>query len=818
MATIGFYPLDVTYKVVDDVTHTYLFGRTTDNRQIAVVDTNSLPYFYIVPRDNTVINDIAGKVKNLRVENRGYVASVKKVETAEGTYKGRKINAIKVSVNRPRSLSGIHDAVKQLPGVQAVLEADIPYKRKYWIDKQINPLVLLHLEGDFTNERMKVPVFRANKIERGDTSLERLKILAFDIETYNPLGKTVMPEKFPILMISFYGDDGFKRVITWKRFKTDQKYIEFVDGEAELITRFKETLEEYAPDAIVGYYSDGFDLPYIMTRAEKYKIKLDIGLDNSTPRLGRGFRKSVETTGLIHIDVFNFIKQISRSLETETLKLNDVAEELLGEKKDDVEIERLAEVWDAGSEELETFCKYNLKDSELTHKLLRKLLPNIKELMKLIGQPLQAVERMGYGQLVEWYLMKRSIEFKQFIPKRPAHNEIEKRMYERAKGGFVFEPQPGLYKDLFLFDFRSLYPTIIIIHNISPETINCTCCMDTEKVPLEKKQLWFCKKRKGFFSTILDDVVTRRMRINAILKTVDEEKKILLKARQESLKILANSFYGYLGFFGARWYSKECTEAVTAYGRHYIHQVIDKAKEAGLKVVYSDTDSIFLGLDGKTAEDVKKFGEKVNYELPELMELEFEGHYKTGLFVATKEMHGAKKKYALLSGKNQIIIKGFETIRRNWSFIAKDIQEKVLKLVLKEQNPEKALAFVKKQIGKIRKKELPVGDVVIQTQLTKPIASYDAIGPHVAVAKLMQARGDTVNPGDIMRYVIIEGTGKIRDRARLPEEVKKEDYDADYYVNNQIIPSVDSIFEVFGHSKEELAEEKEQSKLDSFFG
>ncbi|GAI26580.1 unnamed protein product [marine sediment metagenome] len=178
---------------------------------------------------------------------------------------------------------------------------------------------------------------------------------------------------------------------------------------------------------------------------------------------------------------------------------------------------------------------------------------------------------------------------------------------------------------------------------------------------------------RGFLPIIIGDLISRRARIKEIIK---EKKDIMLEARSESLKLLANAFYGYLGFFGARWYSIECARSVTAYGRYYINRVIEDAEKNEFKVIYSDTDSVFLNLGKKTEEDALKFVEKINETLPGIMELEYENFYPCGIFVSAKEGHyGAKKKYALLGKDGNIKITGFETVRRNWSFIAKQAQE-----------------------------------------------------------------------------------------------------------------------------------------------
>ena len=387
------------------------------------------------------------------------------------------------------------------------------------------------------------------------------------------------------------------------------------------------------------------------------------------------------------------------------------------------------------------------------------------------------------------------------------------------KGGFVYEPQPGLHKELVVFDYRSLYPTIIGSHNISPGTLNCECCEGTAKTaPLEGEDYWFCTKKKGFIPTLIEDLITRRMRIKEIIKKGQEEKHAMLDARQNSLKLSANSFYGYLGFFGARWYSIECAKATTAWGRFYIQDVIQKAQDNGFKVLYSDTDSVFLTLDGKTKEEAKKFAEKINRELPGLMELEYEGFYPAGIFVSAKMgPFGAKKKYALLSETGALKIKGFEMVRRNWSFIAKETQEKVLDIILKEGDKEKAMKYVKGVINQLREKKIPLDKVIIHTQLQKDLSDYTAKGPHVAVALRLKSKGEDIRQGALIKFVVTQGSDIIRNRARLPEEVTEDDYDADYYINNQVVPAVDKIFEVLGYTKSDLLEHKEQKKLEGFF-
>ena len=314
---------------------------------------------------------------------------------------------------------------------------------------------------------------------------------------------------------------------------------------------------------------------------------------------------------------------------------------------------------------------------------------------------------------------------------------------------------------------------------------------------------------------MINELVERRLRVKQILK---ETKSTFLNARQLGLKLLAVSFWGYIGFSFSRWYSFDSAASITAYARHYIKKVIDKMQEEEFNVVYSDTDSVLLTTGKRTKEDAIAVAKDINKDLPGIMELEFEGHFPAGIFVSTRdEKGGAKKRYALIDEKDNLIIKGFETVRRNTSQIAKKVQRKVLAIVLKEQNKDKAYKYVRQVIEKVRRKELELNNFIIKTQITKPIEDYDSIGPHVAVAKRMMNRGVTPLPGTVLQYIITTKGIKIRDRAREVRECTKEDIDPEYYIEKQIVPVVEKIFEVLGYTRDDLISLKEQSKLDSFF-
>jgi DNA polymerase elongation subunit (family B) len=813
MAVVKFYPVDATYKIVNGKAQVYLFGRTPAGEQVCVIDPDVEPYFYVIPKQGA---DLTAELLALTGSQQGEQYSITRVEPAQRKLLEKEVSALKAFTNIPKAVAGLKDAVRALPGVQSVHEADILFVRRYFIDKGITPLTLVEAEGDTAAENLAVPAIREKTIRQAGEETLKPRVLTVDIETYNPDGKHVVPEKHPVVMLALAGD-GFRKVLTWKKIEGAGKEVEFLPSEADLLDRFVELVREYRPDIIAGYFSDGFDFPYLRVRAAKNRVALKLGLDNSELRIEGRAKTTAKIPGIAHVDVFRVIaKLFAKTLETDILTLDAVCQEMLGKGKHKVDINKLAAAWDANDHAmLREFAHYNLQDAVLTHELAQLVLPNLIEFVKIVGQLPYDINRMGFSQLVEWYVMKQAFAQGEIAPNKPGYRDQVSRRRDRIKGAFVYEPKPGLYENLAVCDYRSLYPSIIASHNLSPGTRNCDCCKESRRVSTDRGTFWYCQKRKGFLSGIIEDLIKRRAAVKAQLKKGSDPLTI---ARSQALKDLANSFYGYLGFSVARWYDIACAESTTAFGREYIISVIERAKKEGFNVIYSDTDSVFLALGTKKKEDAEKFVADVNENLPGLMELELEGFYPAGIFVSVKSSEaGAKKKYALLNQKGQLKIAGFETVRRNWSPIAKHAQKRVLELLLTERKPEHALEYLHQVVGDLKANKAPLSDVIIHTSLSKDISEYESTGPHVAAAQRMQELGQQVGPGVIIRYVVTKGKGRIRDKVKLPEETAQAEYDGDYYIEHQILPSVERLFDVFGISITDHFAGKKQSTLGAFF-
>jgi DNA polymerase, archaea type len=823
MVKLEFYPLTIDY--MDDVLSgsrgvIRLFGRTQKGDNVCIFDSSFSQYFWAILENKEKASKITDKILGIKIQENKRNVYATEVSIHKKKFLEKEVYALKIEVNNPKDVDILRKNVEKIEGVEKCMETDIPFVRRYLADKKIVPLVLCHVEGDETETSYKAEItVNAKKIFQDESGIiEKPNILSFDIEVYNKR-RSPKEDSDPILMVSFYGTNNYKKTITWKKYDGAEDYVEFVNDERELIVRIKDVINEFKPDFIVGYFSDGFDWPYIRARADKHKIKLNVGIDGSNVRFSRGIKsKSARIVGISHIDVLKFVRRIlSGQINLPSYKLDTVAKHLLGKGKTEENIENLYKAWDSGKG-IGNFCKYNLIDAKLTYEIFEKILPHLNEFVKLVGLSPDEVSRMSYGRLVESYVLKNIVDFNELAPNRPYFDEIKKREGVAYEGAFVYEPKAGLYNDIAVFDFKSLYPTIISAHNICASTLTDDKKEAHESPEIEfdgkKTRYYFTYKSDGIFPKLIRNILERRNRVKEMLSK--NKKDAVLNARQYSLKVLANSAYGYLGFSGARWYCKECAASITAYGRDYIKKVIKKAEEEKLNVIYGDTDSVFISLGkGKSMPDAERFLRDVNNELPSLMELELDGFYSKGIFVMKKgEEGGAKKKYALVDNEGEIKVVGFETVRGDWSVIAKEVQKDVLKIILTDDDVEKAVKYVKDVLKNVKEKKIPVEKMIIKKQLLKEVDEYASIGPHVNVAKKLIDRGEIVGAGSEIKYVVQPGKGSIGDRSLPFDEAKT--YDVDYYTNHQIIPVVARIFSAVGYEKEDLLGEHKQKSLGDF--
>jgi len=421
-----------------------------------------------------------------------------------------------------------------------------------------------------------------------DSEFPELKTLSFDIEVHNPKG---MPqaEEDPIIMISLSSNQGLQTVLSTK--KSSLEFVETLKTEAHMLERFVEIVKSENPDLLIGYNSDNFDMPYIRDRATKLNVKMRIGTDGSGLKfMRRGYTNSALVKGRIHVDLYLLSR---RYLQLDRYTLERVYKELFDEQKVDVPGDEIFEYWDDGGEKLETLFKYSLDDAVSVTKIGEKLLPLSMELTRLVGQPFFDIARMATGQMVEWYLIRKAYEIGDMVPNKPSSSQYSERRGKKAEGGYVKDPVKGLHENIVSFDFRSLYPSIIISKNVSPDTLVLKCENEECYIAPELGHK-FLKKPVGFVPSIIGNILKERVKLkNQMKDAVNPREKQVLDVQQQALKRLANSMYGVYGYSRFRWYRIECAEAVTAWGRDFIKKTMLKAEEYGFKAIYADTDGFY---------------------------------------------------------------------------------------------------------------------------------------------------------------------------------------------------------------------------------
>jgi len=587
--------IDADYVMEGSKPVVRLFCKNSKGETVVVKDSSFVPYFYILPKSGKS-SELKKKIE--KADLKELDAKILKVEIVERNWMNRQEKVLKVFVDNPRRIQDARHAFKHMKEFEDAFEYDITPYRRYIIDRQIEPMGWIEVSGKEsrgTTELQADRIIEADHVKAADARKEiRMRILAFDTEWVDENGKN------KLIMMSLADNGGYRKVLTSHEWAKKPGYVETVKGEKEIIEKFVSIVRERDPDFLVGYNSDGFDMPMLKDRATELKVPLKLGRDSSPVYVvRRGRISSVKTKGRVHVDIFDFISHIlAPSLRGEVMTLDEVAQELLGMGKKKMEYKDMTEIW-SKKKDMDRLAEYSMWDSELTIKLADLILPQIFALARFTGQLPFDVCRYTYSQLVEGFFMRKAFADGVIIPNRPKTEEIEERKMEPAyKGAFVAEPKKGIHSDVLVFDFRSLYPSIIVTHNIDPWTFNFKGCRKKYEVPEHKNRWYFCADAKGFIPKHLEEMIRRRQEVKRMMRRAkNSEEHTRLDNEQTALKTVANATYGYLGYFASRWFCRECASAAASWGRYYIQQVVEEAKKLGFEIVYGDTDSLFVKIN-----------------------------------------------------------------------------------------------------------------------------------------------------------------------------------------------------------------------------
>jgi DNA polymerase I len=820
-----FVLLDADYVMVNSKPVIRLFGSTQDGKSVTVFFQNFFPYFYAKVKSKEKLIEFLEKYKNEIIN----VCEVEKYEPIG--YNEGKSELVKITLRSPSFVPTLREELLRQKFVEKTYEADILFKYRFLADYNLFGMRWYEIEGNPVNSQTVFTSIKieANSIKEISDRIFEPRILSIDIECLNR-GGMPDPKKDQIILISLYFSHeykGKKSLVLSARKLPFEDTLSF-DNEKEMLEEFLKIVREYDPDVIVGYNINNFDIPYLVKRMQFLGIPPLIGRCKKMPKIQKiGERYKVSITGRVIFDIYEILKDLSRKgmYRFKRLGLGDVSKILINEEKVDIDKGEISKFWNGSIEDLKLLIDYSRKDAELAFKVYLKLdvFNSFAELSKLTGLLLQDVLSGAESLRIE-NLLLREFNRKDFvIPNKPTKEEIEERRKKEVKGAIVLEPKLGLHENVIYLDFKSLYPSIIIEYNICPTTLL-----------LEEKNVDFIispfgarfvtkNVREGIFPKILKRLIEERDKIKKEMKNEkDEVKKKILDAKQWALKTLANAFYGYTGFIRARFFISEIANSITSYGRYWITTIKNIIeKDLGSEVVYGDTDSLMIKTKSNNLEEIFKEAEEIEREInkrtPENIKMKLEGVFKKILLVTKKKYAGYL--FESINDKGKIVMKGIETVRRDWCSLVEEVLSTFLEKILVKGSEKEAIDYLKEIVEKLKRGEIEIEKLAIIKTLSRPITQYKGQQPHVELVKKMIKRGDTNIPsvGDRISYVIVAGPQRIVERAESVEYVKKYKIpiDVNYYLEHQLLPPLERILLALGYTRTQFLVGSKQLSLFS---
>jgi DNA polymerase-2 len=698
-------------------------------------------------------------------------------------FNGKPVNAFYFNTQ-----SNLNTAVEELDNIGIrTFESDVNPCRRFLMERFINAQVRVSGKCE---KKANLFLFINPKLEPCEFSPELL-VASIDIET----GADNNFLYSVAVHLSGKVDTGKVFIISENEEKLPDN-VEAFKNEKELLVNFLEWFGQTDPDIIIGWHVIGFDLMFLENKCNELMIPFDIarssGRVSLRKRKPRGYFASV--TGRVIID--GPVALRSSFYTFEDYRLETVAQELLAEGKtitpDQDKVEEIERLY---KEDKAALAEYNLKDAIL-----------VTDIFKKAGLINLFIRRSQLSGLLMDELGMMTLAFDHFyLPKlhRAGYvgpNVKDLDTSEHAAGGYVMDPIPGIYDNIVVLDFKSLYPSIIQTFKIDPLS-NLLSDQDT----LETLNGFKFSSTQHFLPEFIDHLTEQR--------NIARNKKD--KPLSQAIKILMNSFYGVMGSFGCRFYHPNLPTAITGTGHRLLLGSKEYLSGKGYDVIYGDTDSLFIKLkDGegeqaatnsnKIASDLNNYWEEkiqAEYGLKSYLEIEFEKYYRKFILTPARGSEaGAKKRYAgvVVEEENEKLeFVGMEFVRSDWTRLAKEFQVELYSRIFNDEEVrEWLIEFVKKvKSGEYDDK------LVYRKRLRKDVDEYTKNVPqHVKAARLLPDAGGTVY------YVITK-------RGPIPVELKHSDIDYEHYIGKQLKPVADSVLVLLDESFDSIV----QSDQLSFF-
>jgi len=762
---LGFI-LQPTYRVRDGRALVWLFGRLDGGPPFLVEERRFRPYFFVPSSE-------AG----LLARERG--AEVEPTELRD--LAGRELARVVADV--PAAVPRLRERIERSGGT--TLEADIRFPYRFLIDAGIRAGVAIEGRAEALRpglQRFVDPELRPAEVRPA------LRTLSLDLETSPDAGVVhaaalVSAEADEVHLVSL-------RPVTGAVAHADER---------ALLLAVAARVRELDPDVILGWNVVDFDLRTWASRCAALRIPDGLGrVDEPIGfQVDPGFTRQSRAS-LPGRMVLDGIALVRDAVRLEDYRLETAARALLGRGKllDREAGDAAAEIERMWREDPEALAAYNREDAHLVMDILERegLLALAIERSLLSGMQLDRVGASiaSFDLLYLPELRRRGLV---------APNVDAERKAEPVTGGAVLEPRAGLYRDVAVFDFKSLYPSLIRTFHLDP-----------------------LAHARADGDAIVAPNGARFARGEAILPGIIErflERREAAKRRgdrhvDQALKIMMNALFGVLGAAACRFFDPEIANAITGFGQQILGWTRDAFESAGVRVLYGDTDSVFVQLPeapsggatelaerlrGAAAREVAKRIRDAHGVEPRL-ELELERVYERFFLPHVRGGGaGSKKRYAgLAEGRLEMV--GLESVRRDWPAVARRLQRGMLERIFSDRDP---MPFVREVVAGVREGRLDAELVYAKRVRKGALDRYTATTPpHVQAAR--KAKGSL---GPVVRYVIARSGPE----PVLPGRPPPEGIDREHYLEKVLRPVADSILRELGRDFDEVLDLPRQLTL-----
>jgi len=688
---------------------------------------------------------------------------------------------------------------------------------------------------------------------RPDPAKDQIKVLFYCLKTEREdveLNRSGSVTKVGIIMVDEQegATQASSEPLKIPKYALDQCDIEVVDTEVELLNSLIYKIRNWDPEVLTGFELESWSWGYVMRRGCELDFDLvyEFGRVRSEShgrfagkddKWGYTHGSSIKITGRHVLSIWRIIRS---ELALTQYTFENVVYHVLRTRVPHYSFATLARWWKDGTiEHRRRVLIYYIARVELDINLVEEteMISRNAEISRTLGVDFFSAISRGSQFKVESVVFRISKPENYLLPS-PSRDEVAKQNAAECIP-LVMEPQSAFYKSpLLVLDFQSLYPSIMIAYNYCYSTclgrvsafkgVNKlgTSILDLpdgllglmkDDIIVSPNGLMFVKHRvrKSLLSKMLSEFLDTRVMIKQSMKFTKDDKALtkMLNARQLGLKFIANVTYGYTSAsFSGRMPCVEIADAIVQTGRETLEksmEVIHSVKEWGAKVVYGDTDSLFVYLPGKTKEEAFRIGnemaEAVTKRNPAPVKLKFEKVYLPCVLMAKKRYVGAK--YENLSDMEPVFdAKGIEVVRRDGIPALQKIQETCLKKLFATQDLSDIKAYLYRQWQRLLLGKVSIQDFTFAKEVK--LGTYSEKGPPPPGA-LIAARKMAVDPrsepayAERVPYVIVKGApqSRLRDRAVSPELLLQNRLlalDAEYYINRVFIPSLSRIFNLIG--------------------